>query len=213
MEPEPGKNTVPSVGMIPASGTFGFTSEGVEKFDYNPQKAKQLLTEAGYPNGFKITQQVSSVGQWMNPWVYIQDQLKKNTGIEVEIKTVDNPTFTQKTYAGENRPVTLHVIFGTPDGFQALSPFLMKGQARNKWVNYDKVDALLKQAENEFDAQKRKKIYEEAQRTVSKDCVAIPAWFGEATLARHPYLDLGHEPRANFLNYYELNEKLRVLKH
>lgn len=33
---------------------FGCTDEGVLKYEYNPQKAKKLLAEAGYPNGFEF---------------------------------------------------------------------------------------------------------------------------------------------------------------
>jgi peptide/nickel transport system substrate-binding protein len=33
---------------------FGCTDEGVMKYDYNPEKARKLLAEAGYPNGFEI---------------------------------------------------------------------------------------------------------------------------------------------------------------
>ena len=33
---------------------FGCTDEGVVKYEYNPQKAKRLLAEAGYPNGFEF---------------------------------------------------------------------------------------------------------------------------------------------------------------
>lgn len=33
---------------------FGCTDEGVVKYEYNPEKAKKLLAEAGYPNGFDI---------------------------------------------------------------------------------------------------------------------------------------------------------------
>ncbi len=33
---------------------FGCTDEGAQRYDYNPTKAKQLLAEAGFPNGFEI---------------------------------------------------------------------------------------------------------------------------------------------------------------
>jgi ABC-type transport system substrate-binding protein len=70
--------------FVPA---YALTPEEIEKIrPYDPEKAKQLLAEAGYPNGFKLTLEVQKLGQadvsaaqW---WV---DDLKK-VGIDVTLK-------------------------------------------------------------------------------------------------------------------------------
>jgi len=35
-----------------SSRTFGYPEKALSPHEYNPEKAKQLLREAGYPNGF-----------------------------------------------------------------------------------------------------------------------------------------------------------------
>jgi len=74
-----------------APGVFGYHNPGV-KFEYNVDKAKALLTEAGYPDGFKTTLTVN--GDAMAAEM-IQNMLKQ-IGITVEIKSVDFATENKK---------------------------------------------------------------------------------------------------------------------
>lgn len=50
--------TTPSALMV-APGVNGFT-DAIKRYDYDPKRAKELLTEAGYPNGFELSYQCSN---------------------------------------------------------------------------------------------------------------------------------------------------------
>jgi peptide/nickel transport system substrate-binding protein len=64
-----------------------------ELFEYHPDKAKQLLAEAGYPNGFKAKIICYNQRAYMDPLQMVQDMLSK-VGIQLEIEPKDYATFT-----------------------------------------------------------------------------------------------------------------------
>lgn len=64
-----------------------------ELYTYNPQKAKQLLAEAGYPNGFKVKMFAWSNPGYLDPVLLIKDMWAK-VGVEMELETVDYGTYT-----------------------------------------------------------------------------------------------------------------------
>jgi peptide/nickel transport system substrate-binding protein len=58
-----------------------------ELFTYNPEKAKQLLSDAGYPNGFKTDLTIVSI--WADYYSILVDYWAK-IGVDVELKTVSD---------------------------------------------------------------------------------------------------------------------------
>ena len=67
--------------------------------EYNPEKAKELLAEAGYPDGLSFTLVCQSANQnRLNMATFIQSQLAE-VGITVELKAVEQGVFTD-TYVG-----------------------------------------------------------------------------------------------------------------
>lgn len=69
------------------------------KVTYDPEKAKQMLAEAGYPNGFKTTFVVGTPAQEVQWATAVQGYLAK-VGIDAQIETVDPGRFTQLTSGG-----------------------------------------------------------------------------------------------------------------
>jgi peptide/nickel transport system substrate-binding protein len=94
-----------------------------ELYEFNPTKAKQLLTEAGYPNGFK-TEMVTLAGA--DQPAFLAANWKQNLGVEVELKpytyTVQISIMFGKThkamflqYKSNNDPFTILSNAGNPD--------------------------------------------------------------------------------------------------
>ena len=98
-------------------------NESVVDYPYNPAKARELLTEAGYPNGFNVTLWVMPVSR---PYMFdpgkigeaIQGYLE-DVNIHVNIYQIDWSTYLEKTQAGEHSMCLLGWTGdnGDPDNF------------------------------------------------------------------------------------------------
>lgn len=64
-----------------------------EVFEYNPTKAKQLLTDAGYPTGFKAEMVLISNPTYVDICSMIADFWKKNLNIDVTLKPLEYATY------------------------------------------------------------------------------------------------------------------------
>ena len=97
------ENVLPGI-STPANGpfapdTFGYEPD-VTKYDYNPEKAKELLAEAGYPDGFQTTLYVPNIDRFTIPAQVYQSDMKK-IGIDLNIQIMETSTFLDKAGRGE----------------------------------------------------------------------------------------------------------------
>lgn len=110
---------VVSHGPIPA-GLSGYTTDNI-KYEYNPEKAKQLLKEAGVENGLKLTLYQNSDKEVLAVTTVIQHFLKK-VGIEVEIIQRDWSAFKEAINKGEADLFYLSWWADYPDSENFLYP-------------------------------------------------------------------------------------------
>jgi peptide/nickel transport system substrate-binding protein len=147
-------------------------NKSIEEYGYNPEKAKQLLAEAGYPKGFKTTLWAMPVSRPYNPngrrmAEILQAQLKA-VGITAEIVSYEWGTYLDKTDHGEHDMALLGWTGdnGDPDNFLwvLLSAPAAEVPAGNIafWKN-DEFTSLIKQAKETADQAKRTQLYEQAQ--------------------------------------------------
>jgi len=172
---KPAKNPIPP--------TMWSYNDDIEAYDYNPEKAKALLAEAGFPDGFKTEIWAMPVARPYNPngkkvAEIMQAQLAK-VGIEVDIISYEWGTYLDKTDQGEHQAAMLGWTGdnGDPDNFLwvLLSKMAAEKPAGNIafWKN-DEFTDLCAQAKEEMDQAKRTELYMQAQVIFHEQAPWVP---------------------------------------
>lgn len=176
----------------PATGPFRntnpFYNPHVPKYEYNPQKASQLLDEAGLKRKADGTRFNLTI-DWIpgNPanqstCEYLREQLKK-VGINASLRaSPDFPSWAAKI-AGWDYDLTLDIVFDYPDpviGIERMyiSPNIKKLIWTNTMgYNNPEVDKLFAEAQGEQNFEKRKKLYYRVQEILVDELPII--WYLE----------------------------------
>jgi ABC-type transport system substrate-binding protein len=156
----------------------------VARYPHDPERARQLLDEAGYPdkNGvrFHITMKTSTEESTRLLAAVLQQQLRE-VGIALDIRSFESATFLADVTKGAYQIHSLRWIGGNqdPDMFEnvfATSSFAPKRANRTFYSN-PRVDELIKEGRSTLDQAKRKVIYDEIQRIVAEDLPYINLWY------------------------------------
>lgn len=136
---------------------------------YDPVRAKQLLAEAGHPDGFSISLlSTAQYGMHKDTAAVIQQNLAA-IGIQCELHLPDWSTRVAQGNRGQYEIGLMGSAAESndPDGVSALiDSSLAPAYTRSAGLPVPKVHDLLAQGRAEFDEQKRRAIYEDLQRTV-----------------------------------------------
>ena len=162
------------------------------KYEYNPEKAKQLLDEAGFKdkNGDgkrempKISFKVSSGNQAVSQYTQLIVSQLTEIGIPVEIDSVEFQTMLSQLQKGQYQMTTGRWVGGNQDPIFLRDLFASSeipsetraSRNRSRYSNKE-VDQLLDQAINEIDREKAKQLYTKAQEIISNEVPMIPLWY------------------------------------
>lgn len=146
-------------------------------FKYDPEKAKALLAEAGYPNGFKT--KILSTAQYAmhrDTGLVVQQHLAE-IGIEAEMVLPDWPTRVGMGDRGEYEIAVGGLAFSSndPDGMSdGYSSKLAPSNLRSWNMVIPGVDEALEEGRSEFDPVKQKEIYARFKKLVIESAPIVP---------------------------------------
>ncbi|MFC0300193.1 glutathione ABC transporter substrate-binding protein [Virgibacillus soli] len=160
---------IPAIGPL-APPVFGY-DDSVDGLEYDPEKAKELLKEAGYEDGFKTTLWTNDSREREDAAVNVQSQLKE-FGIEVDVQVLEWGAYLEKTAAGEHDMFVLgwSTVTGDADyGLYALFHSDNIGDPGNRTFTKDaELDKLLDDARKNPDPEERKALYKEIQEKLAE---------------------------------------------
>jgi peptide/nickel transport system substrate-binding protein len=165
----------PSKGPV-LPGTWG-ADGALKAYPYDPDRAKKLLAEAGYPNGFTTTLWVPESGSGMQAPVAMSTVMQSNlkaVGVNVSLQTMEWGAYLAKLRSKEQELFALSWMAGTEDPDMVMYPLLHSSQwtpvgPNRALYKNARFDALLTQARVTTDQAKRAQLYKEAQRILIDD--------------------------------------------
>jgi len=163
--------------VLPA--TWGADS-GLKPYPYDPERAKKLLAEAGYPSGFSTVLWVPESGSGMQSPVPMSTVIQSNlkaVGVTVALQTMEWGAYLAKLRTKEQELFALSWMAGNEDPDMVMYPLLHSSQWTPAGPNRalyknERFDELLHQARLTTDQGKRAALYREAQRILVDD----PPW-------------------------------------
>ena len=167
-----GKSHIIGSHMIPAMSKY-YEPEAETVYSYDPEKAKELLADAGYADGFDLEITVpSSYSQHVDSAQIIVDELSQ-VGINVTLNQVEWSTWLQDVYKGGNFQAT---VIGF-DGTLAPSDWLKKyvtDDAKN-FMHYSNTeyDDVFNTAYTTVDDDVKVENYKKAQMILAEDAAAV----------------------------------------
>ena len=153
-----------------------FYCDELNDYAKDVEKAKALLTKAGYPEGFQTQIYTSNANTLKNIATFLQDALKE-IGIEAEIVVLEQAALNETIRAG-GCPVFLYNF----NGFASDPDFCFYTQYyTDQTLNYAKCDnkelnSLLADARATIDTDQRKIIYDAVSKIVNEECYYIPLY-------------------------------------
>jgi peptide/nickel transport system substrate-binding protein len=193
----------PASGMLSA-GTFAYDPT-FEMYPYDPEKAKALLAEAGYPNGFDVNMEIFiyGLGELSEQW-FQRDMAA--LGIKVNLIKNEWIAYLGKWAAGMDEKTGLNTMaWGTsvPSWTGVVSrctAFPPNGVNSGRYCN-EKVDKLLDQAVSISDRVEAAKVYREANQLIMEDAGFIPMYNDSQPVFLHKSVKGFVNPAENWFDF------------
>ena len=166
----PGRAAGPPGGMPPVSST---------RFD--PAKAKQLLADAGFPDGFSTTLYSHNVDPWPRVIQSAQQDLK-DVGVTADIKVLDRATYWTLIGKPGKCGVGLNDWWmDFPDPSDFIIPLYSKSTAIDEGTNPSfwwspQTETMISEAQANTDAAARIQQFVEIQKTIMADAPSVPLY-------------------------------------
>ena len=195
LRPLMGEFFIPA-GMIVAPGMNGYASELDRPIPHDPERARALLVEAGYPNGFNVT--VDCPAEWGDDDMTVCESAAQqlgSIGIEVSINFLATDELLAKVETRHESDFFLESWDMDPDSERVLTE-LFQSQSKLNLVGYTnpRIDELIEKIKIEMVTYARDAYLEEAWRTVTNDLAYLPIRHGVSVFAMRKNLDIPADP-------------------
>lgn len=168
-----------------APNVFGSQPQGT--YEYNPERAKELLAEAGYPDGISFESTVYE-GSTQRLWEILQSYWA-DVGIEMTFEVTDIATWVERLFNGNSQTSLQNMTAMTMDPAHALNQTVDHSAAVLGSLTDERYNELFDAALIELDEAKRAELYDELQAYIFETAWQIPMFVPEIPYAYWDYLE------------------------
>lgn len=190
-------------GFVPA-GLPSFDSVNVKGYHFDVVKAKQLLAEAGFPEGKNLpTIKLLTIPVYGDLGSFIANELLQ-IGIKVQVEVIQKSLLMEQTSKSQALFFRGSWIADYPDAENYLSVFYGKNPAPPNYTRYKNpaYDKLYESALSEKNDSIRYELYRQMDRMVMEDAPVVPLWYDMAI----------HLVHLNITNFYPNSLNLLELR-
>jgi peptide/nickel transport system substrate-binding protein len=204
-------SVVPSEFMVGGLTQEEAAAANVE-YAYDLERAQELMTEAGFADGFELELITSEMDSYRRVYEVMQESLSE-IGIELQINVVDHATMHEQIRLDVN-PITVYVAF-RPNADVYLTQFFSGAEASGtmpvtNFAAYEAIDDLITQARAETDPAAQAEIWKQANIQILTDMAAFPINYTNLVYARTEGVDYGHELVSSLALYPQITELTTV---
>ena len=196
--------------LMPGGLTMEEAEEAGVLFEQDIERARELLAEAGFPDGFSIDLITSEMTDYAANYEVLQAELAE-IGITINLTVVDHATMHAQIREDVN-PIVIYVAF-RPNANVYLSQFfhsdatVVEGESPiTNFSHYSAIDDLIEQARAETDPEAQAELWKQANIQILQDFAAYPIYMQNLVYARVPTLDYGHELVSSVALYPQITE-------
>ena len=204
----------PMCSVVPPFLPGGLSCEEVEKkgllFKCDREKAKKLLAQAGYPNGFKMEQVITERASYRRATENLQSQFKK-IGVDMKLKMVDHPTYHKMIRQGVN-PYTMYICM-RPNADIFLTWFFHSDSTvvtgKHPVTNFSHctiIDDLVEKARVETDKEKQIRMWKQAGYKLMENNISYAMYVLRFVFARNEKVKWGYDQKTTLNLYTQITE-------
>jgi peptide/nickel transport system substrate-binding protein len=189
-------------GFVPM-GLPSFDTNAVKGYNYNPQKAKALLKEAGFDEQHPAPAiKLLTIPIYADLASYIARELQ-DIGLIVQVEAIQKSLLLTQTAKNKALFFRASWIADYPDAENYLSVFYSKNPSPPNYTRYNNpaFDALYEQSTKEPNDTLRYRLYQQMDQLVMNDAPVVPVWYDMVIHLVQPYVQ---NFKPNSLNWLEL---------
>lgn len=153
------------------------------------EKAKQLMADAGYADGFSLKLVTSEQAAYLTQYTVLQEELAQ-IGIDVELEVVQHAVMHEQIRAGSNA-ITLYIAF-RPTADTYLTLFFTSGGGSTNFSHFQ-LDDEVAAARSLTDAEAQIEAWKQINIEILQNFAGFGILYTNQVYVRQPNVDYGHE--------------------